>query len=45
MPDLIDTFISPLLVLIIGGLVILLIIQPLGGDSDIRYLYCFDVCI
>ena len=31
MPDLIDTFISPLLVLIIGGLVILLIIQPVGA--------------
>lgn len=31
MPDLIDTFISPLLVLIIGGLVILLVIQPLGS--------------
>lgn len=31
MPDLIDTFISPLLVLIIGSLIILLIIQPLGA--------------
>jgi PTS system sucrose-specific IIC component len=31
MPDLIDTFISPLLVLIIGGMVALLVIQPLGA--------------
>lgn len=31
MPDLIDTFISPLLVLIIGGIVALLVIQPLGA--------------
>lgn len=31
MPDLIDTFISPLLVLIVGGIVILLVIQPLGA--------------
>ncbi|QHQ63311.1 PTS transporter subunit EIIC [Anaerocolumna sedimenticola] len=31
MPDLIDTFASPLLVLIIGGLVALLVIQPLGA--------------
>ena len=31
MPDLIDTFISPLLVLIIGSLVVLIIIQPLGA--------------
>ncbi len=31
MPDLIDTFISPLLVLIIGGLVALLVIQPVGA--------------
>ncbi len=30
-PDLIDTFISPLLVLIIGGIVALLVIQPLGA--------------
>lgn len=31
MPDLIDTFISPLLVLIIGSIVVLLIIQPVGA--------------
>lgn len=31
MPDLIDTFISPFLVLVIGGLVILLVIQPVGA--------------
>lgn len=31
MPDIIDTFISPLLVLIIGGLAVLLIIQPVGA--------------
>lgn len=31
MPDIIDTFISPLLVLIIGGLIALLVIQPLGS--------------
>jgi len=31
MPDLIDTFISPLLVLIIGSLVVLIVIQPLGA--------------
>ncbi|GLC83238.1 PTS transporter subunit EIIC [Lacrimispora brassicae] len=31
MPDLIDTFVSPLLVLIIGGILALLIIQPLGA--------------
>lgn len=31
MPDLIDTFISPLLVLIIGSIVILLVIQPVGA--------------
>ncbi len=31
MPDLIDTFISPLLVLIIGGIIVLLVIQPLGA--------------
>ena len=31
MPDLIDTFVSPLLVLIIGGIVALLVIQPLGA--------------
>lgn len=31
MPDLIDTFVSPLLVLIIGGIIALLIIQPLGA--------------
>ncbi len=31
MPDMIDTFISPLLVLIIGGIVSLLVIQPLGA--------------
>lgn len=31
MPDLIDTFISPLLVLIIGGIVVLIVIQPLGA--------------
>lgn len=31
MPDLIDTFASPLLVLIIGGLIALLVIQPLGA--------------
>jgi PTS system sucrose-specific IIC component len=30
-PDLIDTFVSPLLVLIIGGIVALLVIQPLGA--------------
>lgn len=31
MPDMIDTFISPLLVLIIGGIIALLVIQPLGA--------------
>ncbi|MDD3205882.1 MAG: PTS transporter subunit EIIC [Lachnospiraceae bacterium] len=31
MPDLIDTFISPLLVLIIGGLIVLIVIQPVGS--------------
>jgi len=31
MPDLIDTFISPLLVLIIGGIIVLIVIQPLGA--------------
>ncbi len=31
MPNLIDTFISPLLVLIIGSLAIVLVIQPLGA--------------
>ncbi len=31
MPDIIDTFVSPLLVLIIGGMVALLVIQPLGA--------------
>ncbi|WP_367567128.1 PTS transporter subunit EIIC [Lacrimispora sp.] len=31
MPDLIDTFISPLLVLIIGGIIALLVIQPVGA--------------
>ena len=31
MPDLIDTFFSPLLVLIIGGLIVLVVIQPLGA--------------
>ena len=30
MPDIIDTFISPLLVLILGGLAALLVIQPVG---------------
>lgn len=31
MPDIIDTFASPLLVVIIGGIVSLLVIQPLGS--------------
>ena len=31
MPDLIDTFISPLLVLIIGSLAVIIVIQPLGS--------------
>lgn len=31
MPDLIDTFISPLLVLIIGSIVVLVVIQPVGA--------------
>lgn len=31
MPDILDTFISPLLVLIIGGLLMVLVIQPLGA--------------
>lgn len=31
MPDLIDTFVSPLLVVIIGGLIALLVIQPFGA--------------
>ncbi len=31
MPDIIDTFASPLLVVIIGGIVSLLVIQPLGA--------------
>ncbi|WP_124067209.1 PTS transporter subunit EIIC [Clostridium sp. E02] len=38
MPDLIDTFASPLLVVIIGGIVSLLVIQPLGsGLTKIIY--------
>ena len=31
MPDLIDTFISPLLVLVVGGIIVLIVIQPLGA--------------
>jgi len=31
MPDLIDTFVSPLLVVVIGGLIALLVIQPVGA--------------
>lgn len=31
MPDLIDTFISPLLVLIVGGIIVLIVIQPFGA--------------
>jgi PTS system sucrose-specific IIC component len=31
MPDIVDTFLSPLLVVIIGGLVALLVLQPLGA--------------
>lgn len=38
MPDLIDTFASPLLVVIIGGIVSLLVIQPVGaGLTKIIY--------
>lgn len=31
MPDLIDTFISPLLVLVVGGIIVLIVIQPMGA--------------